>query len=63
MVVRSVAAGLLLSLQVACGVELETDEATGALEAKRPAPVAGGYALTGQDVVAAHGARRGRLVA
>jgi hypothetical protein len=63
MEVLPITARLLLARQVAFGVELETDEATGALEAKRPAPVAGGYALTGRDVVAAHGARRGRLVA
>lgn len=59
---RSIAAGLWLSREVALGVVLETAEAAWALEAERPAPVAGGYPLARRDVAAADDARRSGLV-
>ena len=62
MIVAPVAAGLILCREEALGVELETNEAAGALEAEGPSLVGGGDALTGRDIVPAHDARPGRLV-
>jgi hypothetical protein len=61
-IVAPVAAGLTLSREEALGVELEANEAAGALEAEGPALVTCGDALTGRDLGPAHDARPGRLV-